>query len=103
MQPSVNTSVPAAPPATGDVGSTAPAGADVRLLRWAIRRAGGVRGRPVLIDERIGVGYLGSVVLERSAMAVRGLVRFPARTPRPFVGRGVRLRAKRRLSLGRGV
>lgn len=93
----------AAPQASGDVAIMAPAGADVRFLRWVIRRAGAVRGRPVLIDERIGVGYLGSVVLERSAMAVRGLVRFPLRSPRPFVGRGVRVRSKRRLGLGRGV
>ncbi|WP_346621719.1 acyltransferase [Blastococcus montanus] len=78
-------------------------GAEDRLRRWLIRRAGELRGRPLAIDERIPVGTLGSLVLERAAMAARGLARFPTRSPRPFVGRGVRLRAKHRLLFGRGV
>jgi acetyltransferase-like isoleucine patch superfamily enzyme len=68
-----------------------------------VRRAGALRGRPLAIDERIGAGYLLSIVAERGVMAARGLVRFPARSGRPFVGRAVRLRGKRRLVVGRGV
>jgi acetyltransferase-like isoleucine patch superfamily enzyme len=73
------------------------------LRRWVVRRAGALRGRPLAIDERIGAGYLASIVAERGVMAARGLVRFPGRSPRPFVGRAVRLRGKGRLVVGRGV
>jgi acetyltransferase-like isoleucine patch superfamily enzyme len=76
-------------------------GAGIRT--WLIRRGSAARGRPLAIDEQIPVGYLFSVVAERALMAARGLVRFPARGHRPFVGRGVRLRSKRHLTLGRGV
>ena len=74
-----------------------------RLRGWVMGSATRLRGRPLAIDEDIAAGYLASVVLERGLMAARGLARFPARSPRPFVGRGVRLRSKRRLSLGSGV
>ena len=73
------------------------------IRRWVVRRAGELRGRPLAIDERIGAGYLASLVVERGVMAARGLARFPGRSPRPFVGRGVRLRGKRQLVTGRGV
>ncbi len=77
-------------------------GADV-LRSWLIRRAGALRGRPLAIDERMPPSYLASLVVERGLMAARGLVRFPARSPRPFVGSRVRLRGTRLLSVGRGV
>ncbi|MDT0275712.1 acyltransferase [Blastococcus goldschmidtiae] len=68
-----------------------------------MRRATQVRGRPLAVDEGISAGHLASVVLERGVMAARGAVRFPLRSPRPFVGRGVRLRSKRQLVVGAGV
>src|SRR4051812_8323411 len=74
-----------------------------RLRRWVVRRAEAVRGRPLSLDERLGVGDLLGVLVERGLMATRGVTRFPGRSPRPFVGRGVRLRSKRRLVIGRGV
>jgi acetyltransferase-like isoleucine patch superfamily enzyme len=73
------------------------------LQAWLMRRATALRGRPLAIDPDISAGYLGSVVVERGLMAARGLLRFPARSPRPFVGRRVRLRSKGQLRLGRGV
>src|SRR5215213_8171187 len=87
-----------APDRLGDV---APAGSGLR--RWLMRRATELRGRPLAIDPDITAGYLGSVVLERGLMVARGVLRFPMRSPRPFVGRRVRLRSKGRLALGRGV
>lgn len=86
----------------GSTSTSHPArGASVR--RWVMRRAAAVRGRPLAIDERLPAGRLGGLLLERAVMAGRGIVRFPARGTRPFIGRGVRLRSKRRLVLGRGV
>lgn len=82
-------------------GAVTPAGSG--LHAWLMRRATALRGRPLAIDPDISVGYLGSVVLERGLMAARGVLRFPGRSPRPFVGRRVRLRSKRQLRLGRGV
>lgn len=73
------------------------------LRRWVIRRAGELRGRPLAIDERIAPSYVASLVVERGLMALRGLIRFPGRPARPFVGSRVRLRGKRLLSVGRGV
>jgi acetyltransferase-like isoleucine patch superfamily enzyme len=83
------------------VEAAAPGGAG--LHAWLMRRATALRGRPLAIDPDISVGYLGSVVVERGLMAVRGAMRFPTRSSRPFVGRRVRLRSKRQLRLGRGV
>jgi acetyltransferase-like isoleucine patch superfamily enzyme len=90
-----------ADPASRAPGSAGPGG--VLLRRWLVRRAGELRGRPLAIDERIAPSHLASLVVERGLMAARGLVRFPGRSPRPFVGRRVRLRGRRLLSLGRGV
>ncbi|MGY1779070.1 acyltransferase [Geodermatophilus sp. SYSU D01036] len=68
-----------------------------------MRTAGELRGRPLAIDPRIGPAYVLALVVERGVMAARGLVRFPTRSSRPFVGARVRLRGKRRLTTGRGV
>jgi acetyltransferase-like isoleucine patch superfamily enzyme len=73
------------------------------LRRWLIRRGSELRGRPLAIDERMSLSFLMSVVLERLVMALRGLFRFPLRRPRPFVGRKVRVRSVRQLSMGSGV
>ncbi|MGY1746892.1 acyltransferase [Blastococcus sp. SYSU D00695] len=73
------------------------------LRRWAVRRGSLLRGRPLAIDERVEVRDLAALIAERAAMVMRGLLRFPGRTHRPSVGRGVRLRSRRRLVLGRGV
>lgn len=89
--------------ATHDVGGGAAGAWGTRLRRWVIRRGSELRGRPLDIDERIGTVDLASLVLERFLMAQRGLVRFPFRRVRPFVGRNVRVRSARRLVLGRGV
>jgi acetyltransferase-like isoleucine patch superfamily enzyme len=94
-----STTVPVRPMPRGADGG--PAGAVLR--RWVVRRAGELRGRPLAIDERIGAAYLASLVVERAVMAARGVIRFPGRSPRPAVGRGVRLRGKRQLVVGRGV
>jgi acetyltransferase-like isoleucine patch superfamily enzyme len=74
-----------------------------RLRHWVIRQGSAVRGRPLAIDERIPLGRLCGTVAERGLMVLRGAARFPGRRNRPFVGRGVRLRAKGSLSFGRGV
>lgn len=73
------------------------------LRGWAVRRGSALRGRALAIDERIEVRDLGVLIAERAAMVVRGFLRFPTRAHRPSVGRGVRLRSRRRLVLGRGV
>lgn len=70
---------------------------------WVMRRATAVRGRPLAIDERLPAGRLAALLVERALMAGRGLVRFPARRTRPYIGRRVQLRAKRNLVMGRGV
>ncbi|SOE01055.1 acyltransferase [Blastococcus haudaquaticus] len=97
--------LPATPAAAGYTGAPVPAARDprARLRQWVMDRATRLRGRPLDIDEGIAAGYLASVVLERGVMAARGVVRFPLRSPRPFVGRGVRLRSKRQLAMGSGV
>src|SRR4051812_35800670 len=100
----VDGSLPASAVSAGEpsaLDSGEPAGSGLR--HWLIRRATELRGRPLAIDPDIDARYLGSVVLERGLMAARGVLRFPARSARPFVGRRVRLRSKRRLTLGRGV
>lgn len=60
-----------------------------------------VKGSAYELDDRIDVGYLMGLASERAAMKVRGCARFVR--SRPFIGRGVRIRSRRRLSLGRGV
>lgn len=55
------------------------------------------------LDERIGAGYLLTVVRERVLMKLRGLLRFPARSTRPFIGSGVVMRSKKDLAFGSGV
>jgi acetyltransferase-like isoleucine patch superfamily enzyme len=101
----VDSAAPSGPVSVGaqarSGGATEAAGAGLR--HWLMRRASELRGRPLAIDPDIDAGYLGSVVMERGLMALRGVRRFPFRSPRPFVGRRVRLRSKRRLTLGRGV
>jgi acetyltransferase-like isoleucine patch superfamily enzyme len=71
-----------------------------RVLNERISR---IKGSEYRIDDRIGPGYLATVVVERLAMRVRGVLRFPLRSPRPFVGARVTLRSTRHLRLGTGV
>jgi acetyltransferase-like isoleucine patch superfamily enzyme len=73
------------------------------LTRFLSRQASRMKGSDFTIDERIGTGYLGTVLLERVFMKVRGFVRFPFRSSRPFIGAGVRIRSMNNLALGRGV
>jgi acetyltransferase-like isoleucine patch superfamily enzyme len=67
------------------------------------RRISRIKGTDYRIDDRIGPAYLTGVVVERVAMRVRGVLRFPLRRPRPYVGAGVTLRSTRHLRLGAGV
>ena len=62
-----------------------------------------LKGRTYRIDPGISPTYLGLVTLDRIAMRVRGAVRFPLRRDRPFVGRGVSLRAKNLIQCGPNV
>jgi acetyltransferase-like isoleucine patch superfamily enzyme len=61
------------------------------------------KGSEYQIDERISGGYLLSVVIERGMMKVRGLLKFPFRSARPFVGSGVVVRSRDCLQMGSGV
>jgi acetyltransferase-like isoleucine patch superfamily enzyme len=74
-----------------------------RMRHWVIRRGSAIRGRPLAIDERLPAARLGALVAQRALMAARGVLRFPARRTRPFLGRRVQLHSKRRLIIGRGV
>ena len=62
-----------------------------------------IKGSDFRLDERIGVGYLAGVVRERVFMKLRGLLRFPVRSNRPFVGAGASIRSKNNLQFGTGV
>lgn len=62
-----------------------------------------LKGRSYEIDPRIDARYLGVVTLERAMMKLRGFYRFPLHANRPFVGRGVGLRARHLLRCGPGV
>jgi acetyltransferase-like isoleucine patch superfamily enzyme len=69
-----------------------------RLLNLVATR---VKGADYRVDDRIGVGYLIGLAIERIAMKVRGYVRFPRSSP--FIGRGVTIKSRGSLSLGSGV
>lgn len=71
-----------------------------RRLGAAVSR---VRGTPFAVDGRVGLSRLAGVALERVLMALRGALRFPLRSPRPFVGSRVTLRAARNLTFGAGT
>lgn len=67
------------------------------------RVIGRVKGGEFILDGRVGLDRLAGVVLGRGVMAARGLLRFPLRRHRPFVGRGVSLRSTRNLRFGAGT
>lgn len=62
-----------------------------------------MKGQSYEIDPGVDSGYLARVIAERVAMKVRGGLLFTAAEHHPFVGPGVGLRAKRRLTLGAHV
>lgn len=62
-----------------------------------------MKGQSYTIDPGVDAGYLSRVVAERLMMKVRGGLSFPVRESRPFIGPGVGLRAKARLSVGANV
>lgn len=61
-----------------------------------------IKGEPYELDERIELAYLGFIVLERSTMRLRGLVRLP-RTSTVFLGSKARIRSASKMRLGSGV
>lgn len=73
------------------------------LIRQLRRRISAVKGGEFTIDDRIPAGYLLRVIAVRTLMLVRGVWRFPFRHDRPFIGSGVRLRSRHRLTFGAGV
>lgn len=62
-----------------------------------------MKGQAYTIDPGVDDGYLVRVVAERLVMKARGAVSFPTHDSRPFIGPGVGLRAKGKLSLGSNV
>jgi len=62
-----------------------------------------LKGSDFTIDRRIGFSYLVSVVVERILMALRGFLRFPLRSPRPFIGSRARIRSGGNLKFGSSV
>lgn len=73
------------------------------LASLVSRRVSRLKGQDYAVDDRLSDGYLLGVLAERVAMRVRGMLRFPRRSARPFVGAGARFRASSRLRFGRGV
>lgn len=71
--------------------------------RWLGSAVSRIRGTSFEVDERVGLSRLGGVAVERALMGLRGLVHFPLRSPRPFVGSSVTLRATRSLTFGAGT
>ena len=70
------------------------------VLSWVARR---VKGDGYQIDTAIPDSYLLGVAGRRAAMRGRGVLRFPRCRPTPYVGPGVRFRAKRHLTFGPGT
>jgi acetyltransferase-like isoleucine patch superfamily enzyme len=62
-----------------------------------------LKQEPYTIDPRVPSGYLLRLVLSRVMMKLRGLLLFPGAANRPFVGRGVTLRCRSMISVGKGV
>lgn len=61
------------------------------------------KGESFIIDERVPAGYLLRLTVARLFMKIRGLLKFPGKAHPPFVGRGVAVHCKRKISMGRGV
>jgi acetyltransferase-like isoleucine patch superfamily enzyme len=95
------------PPAGRDVsavsGSVSPGGNVSHLDGLVAKVVTRIKGDGYQVDPRISGAALLSVSWTRVLMKVRGAVRFPARSARPFVGSGVRIRHGSRISFGRGV
>lgn len=74
-----------------------------KIAAMVSRRISRIKGAEYEVDPRVDPVYLAGVVAERMLMRVRGFVRFPLRSPRPFIGSRVTLRAARHLRMGSGV
>lgn len=55
------------------------------------------------VDPEIDAQYIISIMAKRAVMKSTGIVKFRTFRASPFVGRSVKIRAKRRIKLGRGV
>ncbi|OZF54477.1 hypothetical protein CH293_07060 [Rhodococcus sp. 14-2470-1b] len=71
--------------------------------RWFNKLVTAVKGHEYTVDPKIHTDYLISELVRRLAMRVRGVVSFKKINGSPFVGRNVRFRGKRRLTVSPGV
>ncbi len=62
-----------------------------------------IKGGKYTLDDRIPPAYLVRVMRERGLMKIRGMLAFPRRKHRPFIGDHVTIKAKGKLTLGPGV
>jgi len=62
-----------------------------------------IKGSAFEIDRRVSGGYLLGVVMERCVMKVRGVLAFPTRGDKPFIGARSTVKSKRHLTFGPGV
>lgn len=62
-----------------------------------------IKGDPYAIDPSIGGGYLLQTMLSRGVMKLRGIARIRQGMDSPFIGAGVRCRAKSKIRFGKNV
>ncbi|WP_063720711.1 acyltransferase [Rhodococcus sp. JVH1] len=70
------------------------------LINLLSHYASRLKGGDYQIDTRLDLTDVISLVRRRLAMKTRGYIRFPFRGHRPFIGSGVRIRARGRIKFG---
>ncbi|WP_082521218.1 acyltransferase [Rhodococcus sp. Leaf278] len=74
-----------------------------RTAKLANKLIGTIKKSDYQVDPQIDAHYIFSIMAKRGIMKAAGAVRFRTIKNSPFVGRGVRIKAKRHIALGPGV